>query len=125
MLGLGTTVQAVPSQCSTRVCSIPPPLDVAVPTAQASFAARVVTAVTPLVGLKTWLQALPFQCKIESPLTAQTSSAAWAATPYSRAPPERPGAAIAVQVVPFQWSRSGMPPPPTAQTSFAGTMATP
>src|SRR5258707_8917058 len=88
-LGLGTCVQAVPSQCSTRVWSVVP--SSAKPAAEA-FAVEVApTAASwlldPGLGLGTCVQELPFQCRIKvwssRPVkpTAQASWAEVAATP--------------------------------------------
>src|SRR5690348_14072261 len=86
--GLGTTVQAWPSQCSVIVVGKEVQV---IPTAQISLAA---TAATPLrvlllglgLGLGTILQACPSQCSIKVPPTlllptAQASSAATTVTP--------------------------------------------
>src|SRR5437773_6822451 len=68
--GLGMKVQAVPSQCSVRVCQgsygCPPVYD---PTAHTSFGA---TPATPLritfpelgSGLDTWVQLVPSPCNV-------------------------------------------------------------
>src|SRR5579875_2272814 len=63
-LGLGTTVQAVPFQCSIRVCWSSGKL--AAPTAQALLAEVAVMpsmeSQAPTLGLGTRVQEVPFQC---------------------------------------------------------------
>src|SRR5579871_3881332 len=91
-LGLGTTVQLFPFQCSMRVRA--PMLPGAVPTAQTSAADAAYTAYSespvPLFGLFTIFQEDPFQCSMSvrvltpekySP-TAQALSGEVAVTPY-------------------------------------------
>src|SRR5216684_986236 len=89
-LGLLTTLQLVPFQCSISVCTalLMPPED---PTAQMSLAA---TTATPLklfevgstLGLLTTFQLVPFQCSISvcpaPDPTAQISEAATTATAF-------------------------------------------
>src|SRR6516162_9627836 len=62
--GLETTLQLVPSQCSTKAFAEPELF----PTAQALFDAGAVTpcSILPvgIVGLETSLQLVPFQCSI-------------------------------------------------------------
>src|SRR5690349_14214487 len=54
-LGLGTTVQALPSQCRMPVS----------PTAQPSFAAaKARPLITPMLGTATSVQSVPSQCSI-------------------------------------------------------------
>src|SRR6266571_1951966 len=82
-LGLETTLQLVPSQCSIRVCAIPEPVRAKVPTAQTSV---VETATTPrrtlpvpAVGLATTLHFFPSQCSMSacmSPLAVVNSPTA-------------------------------------------------
>src|SRR5947209_8700432 len=66
-LGLGTTCQLVPSQCSVSVCSLP--LFPRYPTAQMSVAETAATpsssvSFNPGLGLGTTCQLVPFQCSI-------------------------------------------------------------
>src|SRR5215469_8835217 len=80
-LGLFTTLQLVPFQCSVRVWKLPYQ-----PTVQASVAENTErTSSSPELGLFTTLHVVPFQCSISVlPLaypTAQTSFAELAATP--------------------------------------------
>ena len=68
LAGIGTRVQAVPSQCSASVI-VPPPSESVSPTAQTLLEERALTpyrwfVVTPGLGLGTMDQALPFQCSI-------------------------------------------------------------
>src|ERR1700716_931387 len=65
-LGVLTTVQFDPSQCSARDCGVPPKAPVISPTAQTSFEENAETAKNSLsnvVGLIVicWVQAVPFQ----------------------------------------------------------------
>src|SRR6478609_8696856 len=66
-LGLATTLQAAPFQCSINVWTVPPAWSV--PTAQISFDAAAAIpyrtlSPTPPLGLGTTLQAVPFQCSV-------------------------------------------------------------
>jgi hypothetical protein len=110
--GLDTTLQLVPSQCSTKAL-----LDVELaPTAQALFNAGAVTpcSILPvgIVGLGTSLQLVPFQCSIRVALlvppdpTAHTSLLAAAATPLKTEPLVGEGVLTTPQPVPLKCSAS-------------------
>src|SRR6266571_357080 len=136
-LGLGTTVQLVPSHCSI---SVPEPLS---PTAHTSLLETAVTPRSPFcrpgpAGLVTMLQLVPSQCSVRvwnTPLalrkspTAQASVAEMAAT-ADRLPVTTLGVGMMLQLVPSQCSASGwalpaaLPADPTAQTSLAAMLAT-
>ena len=146
-LGLGTRVQAVPSQCSIRVCPW-----LSAPTAQTSLADTARTLVSwlplgpdPRSGPGTTVQDEPSQCSMsgwslvlsEASLvnqpTAQMSVGEMAPTPV-RWLPALPGSGLGSTVQdepPAQCSMSVWAPPgslaavPTAQTLHADTTATP
>src|SRR5450432_2043019 len=129
-LGVGTTVQSVPSQC---IASVFPLTDTTPekPTAQTSSEATIATplsrfAVGETFGLGTTLQAAPSQCivNVEAPArpTAHTSSAAIPCTAY-RTPPGTAGVEAIVMASPSQCSTNGSlllsdPDCPTAHTSW-------
>src|SRR5215472_7868329 len=145
-LGLATTLQLVPFQCSASVCPVPAALRKR-PTAHTSVAetaaaaARLLNPVLAL-GLATALQLVPFQCSIRvcvAPLalgrkspTAQTSPAETAVTPFSSLFCVLAlGLGTTLQLVPFQCSMRVWDGPkpettklPTAHTSWAETAAT-
>src|ERR1700733_12454713 len=121
----------------------------ATPTAQQSLAARQSTELSRLYGSPVGAgvpndQDVPFQCTMRVPSEVCVLSSVWPTAQQSsvdaqltlcRIPPSAPGAsgvAIAVQVVPFQWSANGMGGPPavnllapTAQQSPEETQVTP
>jgi len=86
-------LQALPFQCRSSVWSFPLPTEPVTPTAQASVAETTVIAEScPAVpastfGLATWLQALPFQCRIR----VWNSVASWVfgLAPHALSPPHR------------------------------------
>src|SRR6516165_4608942 len=108
--GLDTTLQRVPSQCSTSASGEP----AADPTAQALLVAGAVTAVSSLpwgsLGLGVTVQLVPSQCSISAlpgcpetgPPTAHTSVLAAPATPASEA--FSGGVGTALQLVPLKCS---------------------
>src|SRR6266571_442019 len=142
MLGLETTFQLVPFQCSVSVSVTQPVLqELEYPTAQMSLAETTATAVkkvpnVPTSGLLTTFQLVPFQCSVSvcpaSDPTAQMSVAETTATPF-RTLFDVPtlGLETTFQLVPFQCSINVWKAPlelvedPTAQTSVAETAATP
>src|SRR5262249_44039588 len=118
-LGLATTLQLVPFQCSASVCPVPVVLRNR-PTAHTSLAetaaaaARLLNPVLAL-GLGTVLQLVPFQCSISvcvAPLgpgrkspTAQTSLPETTVTPFSWLfCVLAAGLGTTLQLVPFQCS---------------------
>src|SRR5262249_41345593 len=139
-LGLGTTLQLVPSQCSISVCVALLALGWKPPTAHTSVPETAVTPFSSLfcvpgLGLGTTLHVRPFQCSVRvcagpNPATvklptAQTSLLETAATPSRMlsAPPGL-GLGTTLHLWPFQCSASvsrGLPEAawknPTAQTS--------
>src|SRR5215469_12457531 len=127
-LGLLTTLQLVPFQCSVRVWKSPYQ-----PTVQASVAENTATPFRyPELGLLTTLHLVPFQCSIRVlPLaypTAQTSLAELVAT-ACRELVLRVGLLTTLQLVPFQCSIQVQYPrlessSPTAQTELAELAAT-
>src|SRR5579859_3341906 len=115
---LGTIVQEVPFQCSTRV-PVPGLGKVAEPTAQTSAdetAATLVSmlVVNPKLGLGMMVQCCPSQCSVSvgdipplegsDPPTAQISDTEMALTLLSRLMPGALGLETICQAVPFQCS---------------------
>src|SRR6266853_463228 len=117
-LGLGTTVQLVPSQCSVRVFCGRSPFSASTknPTAQASFGAIAVTPkrfICPLpgLGLGTTLYAVPSKCSINvapraTVPTAQTSLVGSAEIPNIK-PFKVDSSIVAVQEAPSKCSNRG------------------
>src|SRR6266571_1442325 len=147
MLGLETTFQLVPFQCSVSVSVTQPVLqELEYPTAQMSVAETTATPFNwfvevPTLGLLTTFQLVPFQCSInvwKAPLelvedpTAQMSVAETTATAF-RTLFDVPtlGLETTFQLVPFHcsisvcWTPPEVVENPTAQTSEAETAATP
>src|SRR5580704_8597921 len=137
-LGLGATVQLVPSKCSIRVgvaASFGGATGVEKPTAHTSFGASASTAFNlfvppPTLGVATLFQFAPSQCIAAVSMlseslnpTAQASFAASADAPNKNSLFD--STVVAVHTVPFQCSKSGETSPvprfirlPIAQTSF-------
>src|SRR6266571_3965946 len=142
MLGLETTFQLVPFQCSVSVSVTQPVLqELEYPTAQMSLAETTATAVkkvpnVPTLGLETTFQLVPFHCSISvcwtPPEVVENPTAQTSATPF-RTLFDVPtlGLETTFQLVPFQCSINVWKAPlelvedPTAQTSVAETAATP
>src|SRR5215469_5874406 len=146
-LGLGTTAQETPFQCSTRVLALIWPVE-KFPTAQMSRADRALTPDRkvcpnwPGLGLGTIVHFVPFQCstsvtvgpelpvgvKWKSSPTAQMLAGETTATALSTSSPGRLGLRTSRHLTPFQCSisvRSGKEPwSPTAHT-FVAEIAAP